>query len=285
MRIIIIQSIAFFDKNGDAGGGEIHLHRLASEWKKKGNEVILFTNTSDLGSKYYGNYDRIFHLRILDAKLKNGATTLKMYLQWFLQFRQLRSIVKGLNKNTETLVIAGAPTISDIILFGLITRRLETTGVVYFHHIPPSPLWNPFKRGGITATTIRWLNSQISLLFTKVFRAVPVMDHPLTLIESGWIFSYGILNDDDFLDVNPADYEEELFDNYKLSDVILKMDCEGCEFEVIPNLKSEISAKISSVIMEYHADPEPIIKRLQTLGFRISTKRSGNGGILFAKRN
>jgi FkbM family methyltransferase len=78
---------------------------------------------------------------------------------------------------------------------------------------------------------------------------------------------------------------EELFDNYKLSDVILKMDCEGCEFEVIPNLKSEISAKISSVIMEYHADPEPIIKRLQTLGFRISTKRSGNGGILFAKRN
>jgi glycosyltransferase involved in cell wall biosynthesis len=209
MRIIIIQSIAFFDKNGDAGGGEIHLHRLASEWKKKGNEVILFTNTSDLGSKYYGDYDRIFSLRILDAKLKNGSMTLKIYLQWLLQFRQLRSIIEGLNKNTETLVIAGAPTISDIILFGLITRRLETTGVVYFHLIPPSPLWHPFKRGGIMATTIRWLNSQISLLFTKIFRAVPVMDHPLTLTESGWRFSYGILNDDDFLDVNPADYEDK----------------------------------------------------------------------------
>ena len=209
MRIIIIQSIAFFDKNGDAGGGEIHLHRLASEWKKKGNEVILFTNTSDLGSKYYEDYDRIFHLRILDTKLKNGSMTLKIYLQWLLQFRQLRSIIEGLNENTETLVIADAPTISDIILLGFIKKRLKTIGVVYFHHIPPSPIWHPLKRGSIIATTIRWLNSQISLLLTKIFCAVPVIDHPSTLTDAGWRFSYGILNDDAFLEVYPQDYGDK----------------------------------------------------------------------------
>ena len=65
-----------------------------------------------------------------------------MYFQWLLQFRQLRSIIKGLVKDFKEgkiLVIAGAPTVSDIILLGFITRRLRTSGVVYFHLIPPSP--------------------------------------------------------------------------------------------------------------------------------------------------
>ena len=114
MRIIIIQSVAHFDKNEDAGGGEIHLHRLASEWKKKGNEIILLTN---------------------------------------------------------------------------------------------------------------------------------------------------------------------------MSEAILKIDCEGCEFEVIPTLNSEISAKIPCIIMEYHADPNSIIEKLQSLGYKVSTKKSGKGGILLAKKS
>jgi len=209
MRIIIIQSVAGFDKKGDAGGGEIHLHRMASEWKKEGNEIILFTNTLDSGSKYYENYDKIIKLQNLDAKLKHGSMTLKIYFQWILQFKQLKSIIYGINNNTETLVIASAPTISDIILLGFITKRLKTTGVVYFHHIHPSPIWHPLKRGSIIATTIRWLNSQISLLLTKIFCAVPVMDHPSTLTDAGWRFSYGILNDDDFLEVYPPDYDDK----------------------------------------------------------------------------
>ena len=78
---------------------------------------------------------------------------------------------------------------------------------------------------------------------------------------------------------------DKLFDLYKLSEAILKIDCEGCEFEVIPTLNSEISAKIPCIIMEYHADPNSIIEKLQSLGYKVSTKKSGKGGILLAKKS
>lgn len=199
MRIIMIQSVAFFNSEGDSGGGEIHLHRMALEWKKSGNEIILITNKSDKGTDNYLHYDQVLYLPAINLSFKRGSSTIKIYLQWITQLKELKSFVMNLGTNKETIIISSAPTVSDILILGFLQRKLDSKGIVYFHLVPPFPLWHPFLRGGFVNCLLRWISSQISLVFTKILTATPVMDHPKTLTDSGWRFDYGILNDDDFL--------------------------------------------------------------------------------------
>jgi glycosyltransferase involved in cell wall biosynthesis len=209
MRIIIIQSVAFFDPNGDSGGGEIHLHRMAMEWKKSGNEIILITNKSDRGIDNYLHYDQVFYLPVINLGLKKGSSTIKIYLQWIKQLKELKSLVMNFGKKRETIIISSAPTASDILIMGFLKRKLDSKGIVYFHLVPPSPLWHPLLRGGFVNCLLRWINSQVSLVFTKILAATPVMDHPRMLTDSGWRFDYGILNDDDFLVDFPSEIPAE----------------------------------------------------------------------------
>lgn len=47
--------------------------------------------------------------------------------------------------------------------------------------------------------------------------------------------------------------------------IFLKVDCEGCEYDIIPKLDM---SKVSDVVMEYHMkDPAPLIEALERRGF------------------
>ena len=61
------------------------------------------------------------------------------------------------------------------------------------------------------------------------------------------------------------------------------MDCEGCEFDVIPHLQDELFNKISIIIMEYHDYPHDIIKILKGHSFRITYEENRKSGLLFAE--
>lgn len=67
---------------------------------------------------------------------------------------------------------------------------------------------------------------------------------------------------------------------YRLKNVFLKVDCEGCEYEVIKNMGHSTFESIGDIVMEYHMQPEPLIGHLTRLGFRIRRKRK----ILFASK-
>jgi hypothetical protein len=67
---------------------------------------------------------------------------------------------------------------------------------------------------------------------------------------------------------------------YRLKNVFLKVDCEGCEYEVIKNMGHSMFESIRDIVMEYHRQPEPLIGYLTRLGFRIKRKRR----ILFASK-
>jgi hypothetical protein len=66
---------------------------------------------------------------------------------------------------------------------------------------------------------------------------------------------------------------ERIIDANSLSNVFLKVDCEGCEYDVILNTKDFVFERIKDVILEFHKEPDPIMKRLRDLGFKVSRKR------------
>lgn len=65
-------------------------------------------------------------------------------------------------------------------------------------------------------------------------------------------------------------------------DIVLKLDCEGCEYSVIPKCKAEILRIFSEIILEYHDNPVPIINKLRSVGFIVTIIKGHN--ILHATR-
>jgi hypothetical protein len=50
----------------------------------------------------------------------------------------------------------------------------------------------------------------------------------------------------------------------------IKIDCEGCEYDLIPGLDL---AAVSDVVMEYHSSPDPIVKTLRERGFDVGVDK------------
>ena len=104
----------------------------------------------------------------------------------------------------------------------------------------------------------------------------------ITLINKGIGGKRGTVNyklDSVKLYVDEDSYEMEiitikdLLNDYEFTPDILKMDCEGCEFEVI--LNNDLSM-FNDIIFEHHAkgtgkDYKPLIKKLEKEGFAINT--------------
>ncbi len=68
---------------------------------------------------------------------------------------------------------------------------------------------------------------------------------------------------------------------YKQPDLVLKMDCEGCEYESILGSSKETLRCFGSIILEYHRGPASLIGKLKEAGFETSLRR---GRVLYAKR-
>ena len=73
---------------------------------------------------------------------------------------------------------------------------------------------------------------------------------------------------------------------------ILKLDCEGAEYEIIESLPKQYFTRIENIIMEYHfADSEPelvknLIQKIKSMGFKISTKpHHDDMGFLIAQKS
>lgn len=62
---------------------------------------------------------------------------------------------------------------------------------------------------------------------------------------------------------------DDLLNTYNLEDPLLKMDCEGCEYDSLLGLSNESLRRFERIQVEYHRGPEPLIKRLQEVGFEV----------------
>ena len=85
---------------------------------------------------------------------------------------------------------------------------------------------------------------------------------------------------------------QKIFDENKISSCkLLKLDCEGAEYQIIDSLPSEYLDKIQNIVMEYHlADTKPelvksLILKIKNAGFKIKTRPHHNDmGFLIARK-
>ena len=67
--------------------------------------------------------------------------------------------------------------------------------------------------------------------------------------------------------------------------LVLKMDCEGCEYDIFASLNAEVLRKFEKVVLEYHHGPEKIDEFLRDAGYKSKLIRKSNDvGIIIAKR-
>lgn len=86
---------------------------------------------------------------------------------------------------------------------------------------------------------------------------------------------------------------EQIFDENNLNDCdLLKLDCEGSEYDILFNTNSKTLKKIKKICMEYHVIPEhnytdkELISFLELNNFKVKKKNiSKNTGMIFAINN
>ena len=61
---------------------------------------------------------------------------------------------------------------------------------------------------------------------------------------------------------------KSLIEKYGIRDANLKMDCEGCEYDIV-NESSDILRKFNKMIIEYHYGPDRIVRKLKESGFDV----------------
>jgi hypothetical protein len=58
-----------------------------------------------------------------------------------------------------------------------------------------------------------------------------------------------------------------LVNKYKISEGILKMDCEGCEYASIIGATNDTLRRFKQIQIEYHYGPKELVQKLSRAGF------------------
>ncbi|NQV76793.1 MAG: FkbM family methyltransferase [Lutibacter sp.] len=79
---------------------------------------------------------------------------------------------------------------------------------------------------------------------------------------------------------------EQIIADYDVSNAILKLDCEGCEYEIILNSLPSILKKFTDIQIEYHDGYKNLEEKLLSVGFEVSHPiiDNVNRGHIHAKR-
>lgn len=62
---------------------------------------------------------------------------------------------------------------------------------------------------------------------------------------------------------------DSIVERYRLKDAALKIDCEGCEYDIVLKSKEETIRSFSSILIEYHYGYEKLVDKLKEYGYRV----------------
>lgn len=77
---------------------------------------------------------------------------------------------------------------------------------------------------------------------------------------------------------------EQLSYEFNLDFDVLKMDCEGCEYELFNENNKPFFNKFEKILLEYHNYSDPLLNFLTDLGFSIVQNFGGKQGVLKAEK-
>ncbi len=66
---------------------------------------------------------------------------------------------------------------------------------------------------------------------------------------------------------------EELLNRFCKDNVVLKMDCEGCEYNILAE-QDNILRKFERIQMEFHGNPHSLVTKLKKVGFKVWFERN-----------
>jgi FkbM family methyltransferase len=66
---------------------------------------------------------------------------------------------------------------------------------------------------------------------------------------------------------------QSIIENYKIQSAVLKMDCEGCEYDAILSASESTLKRFSRMQIEYHYGYRDICQKLKQIGFEVSVKK------------
>ena len=89
---------------------------------------------------------------------------------------------------------------------------------------------------------------------------------PVEIINSGASESIDSANGKD-IDIIPL---SDLINKYELINGVLKMDCEGCEYDALLSESCEVLTTFEQMQIEYHYGPSLLVQKLRLCGFRVS---------------
>ena len=83
---------------------------------------------------------------------------------------------------------------------------------------------------------------------------------------------------------------ENLVNYYNVIDGCLKIDCEGCEYDILLSCPKNILRRFSHIMLEFHHGTNKILKKLNDCNYRVDIKflpnyKNNSRGYIFAHRN
>ena len=83
---------------------------------------------------------------------------------------------------------------------------------------------------------------------------------------------------------------ENLVNYYNVIDGCLKIDCEGCEYDILLSCPKNILRRFSHIMLEFHHGTNKIVKKLNDCNYRVDIKflpnyKNNSRGYIFAHRN
>ncbi len=103
------------------------------------------------------------------------------------------------------------------------------------------------------------------------------------IVSSPYNMMNGVINaDQEFCEIETISVLSFIAENHINQVDLLKLDCEGAEFDILPSLDSKFLSKINDIRMEYHGDPAKLITYLNQNNY--TTKINKNVAILLSSR-
>ena len=185
-----VSTVVFIQMSGaktdsGSGGGLVFQEMLAKSLIERGTKVYAITNPIDLyGFQFLGKNRLVARF----SKSSSGAIGLFIFERKKLKI-ELRAFASNFPKDTLFVTIDPFP--SDIFA-AKVLRRCGQKVIVTMHHMTPSPLFHPIRRGPMRSF-IAWLISLNALLFIKTANIPFFLDNKRIALELGWKFGENLM--------------------------------------------------------------------------------------------